>query len=85
MTERRIPWWELVEGDQLKSVKTGKFYEVESVLALNTNPTSYRIRLAGIKNPISRPTDAEPEAIVKRGPTGQAVDVWIEVLSSGLR
>jgi hypothetical protein len=43
----------------------------------------YHIKLAGIVRPIVRPTPAEPQAVVRRGATGRAVDVWVEVLSSG--
>ena len=83
--EREIPWSALVEGDQLKSIKNGKFYEVERVHQ-ERHPAragQYRIKLAGIDKVVFRPTEAEPAAIVQRGETGKAVDVWIEVLSSG--
>jgi hypothetical protein len=85
MTEREISWSSLVEGDRLKSIKTGKFYEVERVYQ-ERHPGragQYRIKLAGIDKVVFRPTEAEPTAIVQRGATGNAVDVWIEVLSSG--
>jgi hypothetical protein len=80
MTEASLPWSSLVEGDQVKSVRNGKFYEVESTAKMMDG---YHIKLTGIVKPIVRPTLAEPQAVVRRGATGRAVDVWIEVLSSG--
>lgn len=81
MTEIELAWSLLAEGDQLKSVKNGKFYEVEQVRKMSDG---VHIKLAGIAREIVRqdhPNDAK--AIVRRGPTGNAVDVWVEVLSSG--
>jgi hypothetical protein len=81
MSEREIPWSALVEGDRLKSQKTGKFYEVEQVRKM---ADGYHIKVAGIAKEIVRhggPGDTT--CIVQRGPTGEAVDVWFEVLSSG--
>lgn len=80
MTEQTIAWSLLAEGDQLKSLKNGKFYEVERAMKM---ADGVHIRLAGIAREIVRPTPAEPRATVRRGPTGKAVDVWVEVLSSG--
>jgi hypothetical protein len=73
-----IEWHELAEGDQLKSVKNGRFYEVTGVIALKDG---HHITLAGVPKPIVRPAPAEPRAFVKRGATGRAVDLFI--LSSG--
>lgn len=78
--ETKLPWSSLVEGDQVKSVKNGKFYTVESTMKMMDG---YHLKLAGIAKPIVRPTPAEPAAIVRRGATGRAVDVWVDVLSSG--
>jgi hypothetical protein len=80
MTEIKLPWSSLVEGDQVKSVRNGKFYEVESTAKMMDG---YHIKLTGIAKPIMRPTPAEPKAVVRRGATGRAVDVWVDVLSSG--
>lgn len=77
--EIRLPWSSLVEGDQIKSVRNGKFYEVKSTIKMRDG---YHIKLAGIAKPIVRPTPAHPQAIVHRGETGRAVDVWADVLSS---
>lgn len=79
MSECEIEWRDVVAGDELKSVKTGRFYPVTRTQALVGGKTS--IVVAG--KPIVRPTESEPRAVVKRGPDGQAVDVFIQVFSSG--
>jgi len=80
---REIGWHEVAEGDLLKSVKNGKFYPVVSV---QKNRDGYRIAIQ--LNPqsvmaVTRPSAAEPSAFVKRGQAGAAVDVFVNVFSSG--
>jgi len=80
---REIGWHEVVEGDRIKSVKTGKFYEVDDTFKFGKE---FKISVrTGPDNAvtITRPTEAEPTAFVKRGQTGKAVDVFVEVFSSG--
>lgn len=80
------PWSQVVEGDLLRSPKNGKFYEVESVRPEAHYFASFkvtRIKLAGIGDAIFRPRDGELTAFVKRGATGNAVDTFIDVFSSG--
>ena len=80
---REIGWHEVAEGDQLKSVKTGKFYPV---LRVETVLTDARITIElsqGRHTTITRPIKDEPTAFVKRGATGKAVDVFVDVFSSG--
>jgi hypothetical protein len=82
VTERG--WHEVAEGDHLKSVKNQKFYLVVKVLKVRKG---YEITL---KMPtgeltITRPTAAEPSATVRRGGTGDAVDLLTHVFSSGGR
>jgi hypothetical protein len=77
-------WHEVAEGDHLKSVKNQKFYPVVKVLKVRKG---YEITL---KMPtgeltITRPTAAEPSATVRRGGTGDAVDLLTHVFSSGGR
>lgn len=78
---REIGWHEVAEGDLLKSVKTGKFYPVLSVIKVKGG---HRIVIqAGDKQPgIIRPTPQEPSAFVKRGQAGAAVDMFVNVFSS---
>jgi len=80
--EQSISWRELAEGDHLKSAKTGVFWEVISVHAMRDG-YKIGIRLGGKRALITRPTLAEPEAIVRRGQTGRAVDMFVNVFSSG--
>jgi hypothetical protein len=80
--EQSIGWHELAEGDQLKSAKTGIFWEVISVHAMKDG-YKIGIRLGGKRALITRPSPAEPEAIVRRSRTGRAVDMFVNVFSSG--
>lgn len=80
---REIGWHEVAEGDQLKSIKNGKFYLVDSTLAVAGGRVRILIRTGSTLTPIIRPTDAEPSAFVKRGQAGAAVDVFVNVFSSG--
>lgn len=75
-----VPWRQVVAGDELKSVKTGRFYPVTATQALTRGQV--RLTIDG-KQEITRPTKEEPEATVRRGPDGQAVDVFVNVFSSG--
>jgi hypothetical protein len=82
---REIGWHEVAEGDQLKSVKTGKFYPVLGTLKVRAG---YRITIqvtpgAGGTKQITRPAPDEPSAFVKRGQAGTAVDIFVNVFSSG--
>lgn len=79
---REVGWHEVTEGDLLKSVKNGKFYEVEYVLTLRDKKTR-QIKLKGIEKRITRPNPEEPSAFVKRGQAGAAVDMFVNVFSSG--
>jgi len=78
--EQEIGWHKLAEGDELKSRKNGRFYPVTKVLKVKAG---YEITLAGVPNKIVRPNEAEPSAVVRRGATGQAVDEFVHVFSSG--
>lgn len=81
-TEKSIEWHQLAEGDELRSVKTGNFYPVTRVLK---RAAGYQITVTmpdGSHQQIIRPTPAEPRAVVRRGPTGQTVDLFVHVFSS---
>ncbi len=79
---REVGWHEVTEGDQLRSAKTGLFWEVIGVDRL-IQGRRIVIRRGGNTAMITRPTEAEPMAFVKRGATGKAVDVFVEVFASG--
>lgn len=80
VTERG--WHEVAEGDHLKSVKNGRFYPVVRVLKVRKG-YEVTLRLPSGEVTVTRPTAAEPSATVRRGPTGDVVDVLTHVFSSG--
>lgn len=77
-----IPWGQVVAGDELRSIKSGTFWEVISTQKVKGG-YKIGIRRNGKSALITRPTEAEPTAWVKRGPDGQAVDMFVNVFSSG--
>ncbi len=79
---QEIGWHEISEGDQLRSAKTGLFWEVIGVLKMRSG-YKIGIRRAGNRGEISRPTTAEPTAFVKRGQAGKAVEMFVNVFTSG--
>jgi hypothetical protein len=86
MTEEERPWSLVVESDQVFSAKTGKWYTVRSTSLLPTGKV--RIRFEGVAKPFEVPTvdpaTGKPAmAKVRRGPTGEAVDIINEIMRSG--
>jgi hypothetical protein len=79
---REVSWHLVAEGDQVRSAKNGKFYPVLSVLKVRGG-TRVVIQAGTTQVPIQRPTPQEPMAFVKRGAAGAAVDVFVNVFSSG--
>jgi|SRR5688572_3455101 len=75
-------WHEVTEGDHLKSVKNSRFYPVVKVLKVRKG-YEITLKLPTGELTITRPTAAEPAATVRRGPTGDAVDLLTHVFSSG--
>jgi len=72
-------WGMVVEGDEIKSVKTGRWYAVSST---STTPTDARVRLVGVAKMLIRPLrDEVPANIHRRGPTGDAVDMFVVAFS----
>lgn len=80
-SEKQVGWHEVVEGDQVKSVRNGRFYPVVATAKVGGS-IHVTLDLDGKHKTVIRPTPAEPKATVRRGATGQAVDVFIEVFSS---
>ena len=70
MTEpEEIEWAHLAEGDQLKSVKNGKFYLVRRVQTIAGGKVKIELDIGsfhGSSKSIERPTVAEPKAWVIR-------------------
>jgi hypothetical protein len=79
MTEEEHPWSLVVESDQVFSAKTGKWYTVRSTSLLPTGKV--RIRFEGVAKPFEVPTVDTVK--VRRGPTGEAVDIINEIMRSG--
>lgn len=75
-----VAWNTIAVGDQVKG-KTG-FYPVVGTLALTGGRTRLTINVRGDHKTVTRPTEAEPTATVKRGPDGTAVQTFVDVFSS---
>ena len=75
-----VAWNTIAVGDQVKG-KTG-FYPVTDALALAASKVRLTINVRGDHKVITRPTEAEPTATVKRGPDGTAVQTFVNVFSS---
>jgi hypothetical protein len=79
MSEKPLPWSLVVESDEVFSAKTQRWYRVRSTVALPTGKV--RVKFEGVGKPFEVP--AGDQVTVRRGPTGDAVDVLISVLRSG--
>lgn len=76
-TEQEITWSQVVEGDEIYSPKTDRWYEVTR--AAHGAATS-TINAKGIPKAL-KPVSAH-KVKVRRGPTGNAVDMFANVLWS---
>lgn len=81
---QEIEWHEIAAGDEVKSRNNGKFYPVTGVIALKDGRRQVTLDLNGNIKAIVRPTPEEPRAIVRRGQSGKAVDLFVNVFSSGV-
>lgn len=84
---QEIGWHLVAEGDEIRSAKNGHFYPVVGVVALAGEPAAWRIKIqtGTTQSVITRPSEKEPMAHVRRGQVGRVVDVFVNVLSSGER
>lgn len=80
---QEIAWHEVASGDQLKSLKNGRFYPVSGVIVLKDGRRQITIGMPTGQKAIVRPTPEEPSAFVKRGRDGVAVDMFVNVFTSG--
>ena len=80
MEEKEIRWGLVVESDQIHSARTGKWYEVEQVRLVRGLVV---VKVAGVPKPL-KPQDPQAMVTVRRGPTGDAVDL-IQIIFSGER
>lgn len=76
-----IPWREVIVGDQLRA-NSGAFYPVTATLAIAGGKARITVALPAGPQQLMRPTEKAPRATVKRGPDGEAVDVFVSVFSS---
>jgi hypothetical protein len=79
LTDQEITWAEVVESDEIYSAKTGKHYPVISSVRLKTG--KMRVAARGLPKPVEM--DLAATVTVRRGPTGQAVDLLNTILWSG--
>jgi hypothetical protein len=79
VTETEHPWSLVAESDQVYSAKTQKWYEVRSTTLLDSGLV--RVRFTGVAKPFEVPAGARVR--VRRGPTGEAVDVINTIMRSG--
>lgn len=93
LQELDITYGQVVEGDQILSPKLGRWYEVTAVVPLGTwdRPGKVRITMPKTGRPAAggKPQvnawhdfDAATPCRVRRGDTGQAVDMFASVLWS---
>lgn len=81
MTKPEVPtqWGLVVEGDEIYSTKTQKWYEVTGSVTVK-GTSRVKIFARGIPRAFER--DAREDVTVRRGPTGKAVDVLALVFSA---
>jgi hypothetical protein len=77
-TEKDITWAEVVTEDEIFSAKTGRWYEV---ITTARQGDRVKIQAKGLPKIITPPASGSVK--VRRGESGQAVDLFTEVLMSG--
>lgn len=76
-------WGQVCESDEIYSTNTRKWYRVLQVQATLTTAT---IQLEKVGKPLVRPACQEiPPDQIRRGETGQAMDVFITIFSGEKR
>lgn len=78
--ERDLSWGQVVEGDEIYSDKTKRWYEVTRAVHSGGTEGKSLINAKGIPRGL-KPNSADPVK-VRRGPTGNAVDMFANVLWS---
>jgi hypothetical protein len=82
-----VPWAQIAEGDELRG-NSGRLFPVvatkrEWQMGKPTGKFLITVQLPAGPKVLTRPTPAEPTATVKRGDAGAAVDMFVNVFSSG--
>jgi hypothetical protein len=75
--EQDRKWGEVVEGDEILSVKTNRWYEVSR--SVTDGKGNIKVNIKGAPKPIIRPVGEMTK--IRRGVSGEAVDI-LEVLWS---
>jgi hypothetical protein len=78
---REIDWSLVAVGDEVQG-KSGTFYPVLRAVKVGDKYV-IQIRMLNGDYTITRPSESQPMATVRRGQDGRAVDVFVDVLSSG--
>ena len=84
---QEVPWHRVAEGDMLRS-KSGKFFPVTATkrqidMGKPTGKYLITVQLPGTPKVLTRPNGVEPMAVVRRGATGEAIEQFVNVFSSG--
>lgn len=79
MPDRVITWAEVVESDEIYSATKARYFPVISSVRLRNG--KMRVMAKGLPKPVEMPL-GDP-VTVRRGPTGDAVDVINTILWSG--
>jgi hypothetical protein len=77
MTDRFVEWGLVCAEDEIFSAKTKRWYTVTAVRTSGVTTTVYA---RDVPKPFIRP--ASESVRVRRGVTGRAVDMFVQVLSS---
>lgn len=77
-----VAWRTVAVGDAVRG-KSGTFFKVEKVQAIAGGKTLLTLRLPSGPHQITRPSESELTATVKRGPDGRAVQEFVNVFTSG--
>lgn len=80
LVEQEITWGQVVESDEIYSDKTKRWYEVTRAVHSGGTEGKSLINAKGIPRGL-KPNSADPVK-VRRGPTGNAVDMFASVLWS---
>jgi hypothetical protein len=79
MADQKITWAEVVESDEIYSASKARYFPVISSVRLATG--KMRVTAKGLPKPVEMPLG--DTVLVRRGPTGQAVDLINTILWSG--
>jgi hypothetical protein len=82
---KEIDWHEVTEGDELQGSDGTTFRPVLKTLKARGGRYEITVKLNTGPKTLVRPTKEAPSATVRRGAAGQAVDVFVNVFSSGGR